>query len=214
MTQDQNPGQPERRRSVAEAHRPARAGGTGIDALGLERHRPRLVKFAMRRLRDAAQAEDLVQETLLAALQAAGRFRGDAEVGTWLTGILKHKILEHFRRQRRHVPLDELDPEDVEARYAEHGAAAGPALPADRGDPETALSQGRFFHALEGCMSRLPPRAARAFHMREVLGMKTDEIGAELGITASNSGVLLHRARASLRTCLRSKTFGDVGCCA
>jgi RNA polymerase sigma-70 factor (ECF subfamily) len=76
-----------------------------IDPRDLAKHRPQLLKFAMRELRNAAQAEDVVQETLLAGLQSAGSFRGGASLSTWLTGILTHTIVDHYRRGRREISL-------------------------------------------------------------------------------------------------------------
>jgi RNA polymerase sigma-70 factor (ECF subfamily) len=183
-----------------------------IDPLELEEHRPQLIRFAMGQLRNAAHAEDVVQETLIAALQGIDRFAGNSSVRTWLTGILKHKIIDHFRRQSREAPLDgleeELSLEDFDDLYRENGHLAS-AVPAPSwGDPEATLSQERFFAALEGCMDRLPKNTARAFHMREVLGMETGEICKALGITSTNCWVLLYRARMSLRACLQASWFG------
>jgi len=168
-----------------------------LDPRALAALRPQLMKFALRRLRDAAAAEDAVQETFLAALEGGERFGGRAAVATWLTGILKHKILDHFRRGGREGPLDTAE------REGDRAAGDSGAAPVSS-DPEDALSRVRAFTALESCVSRLPPRAARALHMRAVLGMSAREIGRELGTTASSSSVLLHRARASLRECMRS----------
>src|SRR5215510_12490677 len=66
----------------------------------LERHGDYLYRYAMLRLRDSSAAEDVVQETLLAALKSAARFAGASSERTWLVGILKHKISDWFRRQR------------------------------------------------------------------------------------------------------------------
>jgi RNA polymerase sigma-70 factor (ECF subfamily) len=183
-----------------------------IDPLDLEKHRPQLVKFAMVQLRNASHAEDVVQETLIAALQGIDRFQGNSSVRTWLTGILKHKIIDHYRRHSRETSLEglegEVSVEDFDALYLENGHLASSIPAPSWGDPEAVLSQDRFFVALEGCMDRLPKNTARAFHMREVLGMETDEICKELRITATNCWVLLYRARMSLRECLQATWFG------
>ena len=142
-----------------------------VERLELHKHRPHLVKFAMVQLRNTAHAEDVVQETLAAAVQGANRFAGESSVRTWLVGILKHKIVDHFRRRSREAPLADLDAEtsleDLDARFAPDGhflenpaRAAG----ADWGDPEATLSQSRFFDVLEECMARLPPNTARVFN--------------------------------------------------
>jgi len=185
-----------------------------VDALELDKHRPHLIKFAMGQLRNATYAEDVVQETLVAAVQGAERFAGQSSVRTWLIGILKHKITDHFRRQSREAPLPDLDEEtsleDLDARFKPDGHFIdNPAhvQGADWGDPEATLSQSRFFGVLEECMARLPPNTARAFNMREIMGMDTDEICKELGITATNAWVMLYRARMALRECLQAKWF-------
>lgn len=166
----------------------------------------------MVQLRNATHAEDVVQETLLAALQGAAAFQGNSSVRTWLTGILKHKIMDHFRRQSREAPLegleDELSVDDFDGLFRANGHVANTVPAPSWGDPEAAFSQERFFAVLERCMSRLPKNTARAFHMREVLGMGTEEICKELGITATNCWVLLYRARMSLRECLQTDWFG------
>ena len=179
------------------------------EALDLERHRPVLLRFAMLQLRNRAQAEDAVQETLIAAIQGAKNFAGKSSVRTWLVGILKHKIVDHIRRSRREEPLDlssaETSLEDFDVLYKEDGHYA--SAPADWGDPEAALSQRKFFETLERCLEGLPKNAARVFMMREVMGIETDEICKDLAITASNCWVLLYRARMSLRTCLEERWF-------
>ena len=181
-----------------------------IDPSGLEKYRPRLLKFAVLQLRDRTSAEDAVQETLLAAIQSGGNFAGKSSVGTWLVGILKHKIMDTIRRQSRERPLelssDEQSPEDLEALFKDDGHFQNP--PADWMDPEAALTQRRFFEVLERCLQDLPKNSARVFTMREITGLDLDEICKEVGITATNCGVLLYRARLRLRTCLEQRWFG------
>jgi RNA polymerase sigma-70 factor (ECF subfamily) len=187
-----------------------------MDALAvhdIEKHRPHLVKFALLQLRNQAQAEDAVQETLLAALSSADRFAGRSSVRTWLIGILKHKCIDQLRRASREQPLD-LDPEEssldeFDALFQRDGHYV--EMPADWGDPEETLSQQKFFGVLERCMEGLPRNSARVFHMREVLGLETDEICKELGITTTNCGVLLYRARMGLRECLQQRWFAAGG---
>ncbi len=185
-----------------------------VAGLELDKHRPHLIKFAMVQLRNATYAEDVVQETLVAALQGAERFAGQSSVRTWLIGILKHKIMDHFRRKSREAPLPDLDEdvslEDLDARFKPDGHFVdSPAhVPgADWGDPEASFSQSRFFEALEECMGRLPAKTARVFNMREIMGMETEEICKELGITATNAWVMLYRARMGLRDCLQARWF-------
>ena len=186
-----------------------RSAGPPDEALDLEKHRPVLLKFALLQLRSRAQAEDAVQETLMAAIQGAKSFAGKSSVRTWLVGILKHKIIDHIRRVSREQPLDlpdaETSLEDFDALYNEDGHYV--TVPVEWGDPEAALSQRKFFETLERCLEGLPKNTARVFMMREVMGIETAEICKELAITATNCWVLLYRARMSLRACLEERWF-------
>jgi RNA polymerase sigma-70 factor (ECF subfamily) len=180
-----------------------------IGALGhvepgeLEQYRTQLMRYAQWLLGSREAAQDAVQDTMLAALHAPSRFCGRSSVRTWLFGILKHKVMDTFRRQAREVPLEDDSDEDP-ARNDEQFSADGRwrERPSNWGDPEQTLNQKRFFEALERCIDRLPKNAARVFTMREILGMETDEICATVGITHENCFVILHRARLTLRNLL------------
>ena len=176
----------------------------------LDTHRRYLLRVAQLQLRDGDLAEDVVQETLLAALKARDGFTGKSTVKTWLTGILKHKIVDAIRaRQRAPVAMatldEEADLEDFEPLFKENGAWAAP--PAEWGDPEGALSRREFFDVMDMCLEKLPANTARVFIMREVMDLTTDEICKELSITANNLWVILYRARMALRMCLEQNWF-------
>lgn len=177
----------------------------------IERHRPYLMRYASLQLRDAGAAEDAVQDTLIAALEGWDRFGGKSSVKTWLTGILKHKIIDHIRRQSREQPLvnedDERSESDaVDALFKPDGHWQN--RPGDWGDPDRALENKKFIEALEWCTRNLPAKTARVFMMRDVMEMPTEEICKELAITPTHCWVMLHRARLSLRECLEIKWFG------
>lgn len=184
---------------------------SAAQAAAIERERAYLLRYARLQLRDPAQAEDAVQETLLAALEGAARFAGKSSLRTWLTGILKHKIIDHLRRSGREQPLagaddDRSEAEIVDALFAKDGHWR--EFPAQWGNPDTALENSRFWAAFELCTQRLPARTARVFMMREIMDMPTEEICKELEITATNCWVMLHRARLTLRECLELQWFG------
>ncbi len=175
----------------------------------IEALRPYLVRFASLQLRDAAAAEDAVQETLVAALAGEAGFAGRANLRTWLTGILKHKIVDTIRRQAREPALPreaEEGLDELEGLFARNGHWA--ERPAGWADPDGALEQQQFFRALELCLERLPARTGQAFMMREHLGLDTAEICKELDITPTHCWVLLYRARMTLRECLQQTWFG------
>jgi len=177
----------------------------------IETHRRYLLRVAQLQLRDHDLAQDVVQDTLVAALAGAGGFDARSSLKTWLTGILKHKIVDAIRsKQKAPVPLAALDDEgsieDFDALFRGNGAWESP--PADWGDPEAALGQREFFDVMEFCLERLPPQAGRVFVMREIMGLETGEICKELAITANNLWVILYRARMALRVCLDEHWFG------
>jgi len=180
-------------------------------AAEIETHRGYLMRVATLQLRDRAAAEDAVQDTLVAALAGRAGFTGRSSVKTWLTGILKHKIVDAIRRrQREPVPEaslgDETDLDDFEPLFDETGHWE--AMPAHWSDPEAALSRRQFFDVLEFCLDKLPANTGRVFMMREVMELESDEICKELRITSNNLWVILYRARMALRLCLDKHWFG------
>lgn len=183
------------------------------DNAALAQHRPYLLRFALQQLRDEGQAEDVVQETLLAALQ--GNFSGQSSLRTWLTGILKHKIIDLIRKQSREAPLagtaegeeDNLD--DFDALFDQRGHWTDDDKPQTWQQPNAALESKQFWKVYEACAGLMPQRLALVFSMREVLDMDIDEICKSLSISATNCSVILYRARMSLRLCLDKNWFGN-----
>lgn len=172
--------------------------------------RPYLLRYASLQLRDAAAAEDAVQEALLAALAGEANYGGRSNLRTWLTGILKHKIVDAIRRQVRERPVSpqESDAEAGDFDGLFDGRGHWEEAPDPWEQPEQALTQRQFLAALEECLRGLPARTAQAFMMREHLGLETSEICKELGVTATHCWVMLHRARMALRICLDANWFG------
>jgi RNA polymerase sigma-70 factor (ECF subfamily) len=178
----------------------------------LDRHGAALYRYALTHLRDPHLAEEAVQETLLAALRSRDRFAGGSSPRTWLIGILKHKIIDQFRRSAREVTLD--DPERFEAEdlaaaddcFAADGHWETP--PSDWGDPVKALEGTQFWTLLQRCLDALPERLARLFLLREVMEEDTEHICQELAITPTNLWTMLYRARLRLRDCLDGQWSG------
>jgi RNA polymerase sigma-70 factor, ECF subfamily len=181
----------------------------------IESHRPSLVRYALAQLRDGQLAEEAVQEALLAALESIGSFGGKSTLRTWLTSILRFKVIDLQRRSmaaRNQVEFDDgtqsFDDGDAWLDDLFDSSGHWRQAPASWGDPESALDQRRFWEAFEGCLGRLPGAASRVFFKREVLGEDTDVICREESITASNCWVILHRSRLALRACLEKNWFG------
>ena len=179
----------------------------------IQQYRAYLYRYALLQVRDANRAEDVVQETLLAAIEGGEGYAGRSSVKTWLTGILKHKITDLFRKQSRETPLPAAPEGGDEREFADEFFDQADTdhwheFPPTWQDPERSFEQTRFWEVFERCNVQLPPQTARVFAMREIMGMETGEICKELGITSTNCWVILYRARMTLRECLEMAWFG------
>lgn len=170
----------------------------------LAEHGDYLFRYARRRLYTDELAEDAVQECLLAALKSHGGYAGQSSERTWLTGILKHKIVDLIRKQAREVTApagqDEDGNDDWERLFDQSGHWVDTLR--DWGNPESELEKSRLRLILDECFRRLKAAQARIFSLRELSGLSNEEICKELNISQTNAWVLLHRARLSLRECL------------
>ncbi len=173
--------------------------------------RPLLVRFAQLQIRNQALAEDAVQDALIAVLEKPERFNGQSSLRTYVTGILKYKIIDCLRASSRERQIDTAEDQSeddaIDALFKADGHTREQPLP--WGDPDATLEQKDFFKVLEVCLEKLPAKTARIFMMREWLELETDEICKELAITTSNAWVLLYRARMRLRECLDLNWFGN-----
>ncbi len=178
----------------------------------LTAHRPVLIRYALLQLRNSELAEDLVQETLLAALQSTSEFEGKSGLRTWLIGILKHKIADQFRQSSRECffsIVDQLEesPEENEQDdfFLDNGHWNG--VNNTWTCPERALKNQEFWAIYEICQNRLPTKMAKVFMLRELVGLDASEICKETGLSEANYWVTLHRARLGLRECLEIRWF-------
>lgn len=151
-------------------------------------HGEALFGYARVRVQDRHMAEDLVQETLLAAWHGRHTFARQSSERTWLVGILKHKLADHWRRADR----------EMRATRAQATDKVDATDPLD--DP---LERREFWQTLIDCIAALPPAQARAFALHEFDGLRSDEICNILEVTPTYLWVLLHRARTRLRQSLR-----------
>lgn len=157
-----------------------------------------LLRFAVVRVGDTATAEDLVQETLLAAWRNRASFDGACSARTWLVAILKRRVADHFRRvgrQREHTAESELE-------------TPAPAT-SEKGSAEKASEAAEFWHIVTACTSDLPEHLARAFRLRTFGDEAPESICTVEGISRKNLSVRLHRARQLLRHCLERRWFGN-----
>ncbi len=177
-------------------------------------HRDALLRFAMQRVSDYGASEDLVQDTFASAWHGRKHFRGDCSERTWLTGILRNKIIDHYRRNARRpsVLATDLD------RSGEDGALMSwidrqPDL-REVHRPGAATERNEFMSDLERAVDRLPGKMGLAFRLREMEGLSTEEITERLEISKANLWVLIHRAKLALGASLADQWadldgFGD-----
>lgn len=175
----------------------------------LTEHGDALYRVALGRTRNPDVARDLVQETLLAAMKHWTQFAGRSKEAAWLMGILRNKIVDHFRRQSREQTFTDLEfLADERERFfdkrANWSAAFGPkAWPT----PDENLETTEFWRVFDRCVSHLPERVAKLFLLRELDGMATEDICKEFGVSPNNFWVMLYRGRVALRHCLEKHWF-------
>lgn len=174
----------------------------------VDEHGDYLYRYALSRLLDPHLAEELVQETFLGALKSLESYRGQASIKTWLVGILKHKIVDHYRKAGREKPY-----ESVEKRHDRDpelfDQAGGWKIGPDRWkvDPGKIQENREFWETFRKCLLKLPKKQIDLFTLRELEGKKSAEICMLLDITPTNLWVMLYRARMSLRKCLEDNWF-------
>ena len=174
----------------------------------LDEHGDALYAFALMRVREPSQAEDLVQETLLAALESAGNFKGKSTERTWLTGILKHKILDYLRRSKRERPLTDEDEASMENMHMFDETGHWTVKPVDWSNPDRALENEQFWNSMKNCVEKLPEKLRTLYILREFDDIKADALLETLNISSMNNlWVMLSRARMQLRQCLEMNWF-------
>jgi RNA polymerase sigma-70 factor, ECF subfamily len=171
-------------------------------ALAVRDHARALYRAARGMGFQEAEAEDLIQDVFATFLETLDRFEGRSQVGTWLFGILHRKVLERRREQYRDQQQDPID-EVFESRFDAGGKWVRPP-----DDLHRALESKEIGAALSGCLEGLPAAHREVFVLREMEGLETAEICKILGVTVTNMGVLMHRARNRLRECIEAKGWG------
>lgn len=167
-----------------------------------------LYSWALIKTSDATLSEDLVQETFLAAAENMERFEGKSQPKTWLFGILKNKIADHYRKEAsrpspQNVPADELaDFFDADGRWKR---TAKPLAWED--STEQVLDNPAFVHILNACLNALPALMHACLNLTYLQGKKGQEICQEMEISTTNYWQIMSRARLRLRDCLEKRWF-------
>ena len=189
----------------------AAAGITGNDPeRWVDEHGDVLYRYALARVRKPEVAQDLVQETLLAAVRTHERFRGGSTVRSWLCGILKHKLCDYYRKLGRETSFTDLEflSDEYEEKFVPEGYWVHMNGPKEwKPEADGVMHRDEFWQTMRDCLSKLPERVAAVFMMREMDEIESKEICATLAISDSNLWVMLHRARMALRECLAKNWF-------
>jgi len=179
------------------------------NTLWVERYGDQMYRFTLVRVKDSDAAEDIVQSAFIAGLQAQKTFAGRSSEKSWLFGILKHKIMDHFREIKKTVSYDLSESDDSAPPQFN---ASGHFLNMPKNwdlSPEKAAENQELAQALLFCMDGLSDKFRRIFVLKEIEGLSSEEICNEFDIQPTNLWVILHRARNRLKQCLEARWFQD-----
>jgi RNA polymerase sigma factor (sigma-70 family) len=164
----------------------------------LSRCLPSFHRTACRYLGNATEAEDAVQDALLAAYKHLDQFKGQSQMSTWLTAIVANCARMRLRRRPRqaHLSLDERFGDEHEYSWSERLADDAPS-------PEDECRKSELHGHLEQFMTQLSPPLRKAFQLREMEGLSTSEAARILGVADGTVKAQLARARAKLTKLMR-----------
>lgn len=175
----------------------------------LEDYGDALYRYALMRVRSQTTAEDLVQDTLLAGIQSIHSFSGKSSVQTWLISILKHKMIDHFRKSQKETTAffeSDIGNEFFSQQFEEDGHWK--IAPAAWEPPDDTLENEQFWQVYRQCLSNLPGRMADLFLLRSMEGLSSEDCCKIFNFKSTNQlWVTLSRTRMKLRLCLETHWF-------
>lgn len=167
-----------------------------------------LYAYAITRINDDEQARDLVQETFLAALERVNKFEGRSSERTWLTAILKNKIIDVYRKkssgltQKNEEHIADQEQQDFFEEKNGHWKVEHYPQQLGTGQEDPMISK-EFAMILQKCMQKLPALWLSVFSMKHMDDEPTDVICTALKVSSSNFWVIMHRAKLNLRACMQ-----------
>jgi len=176
--------------------------------LWVQRYGDLFYQYALRRLNDRQAAEDVVQETFLAAIKSSVNFRGDSLESTWLSSIMRKKTIDVIRKRERarsnRSGADDPELNDVSQDQCLNVIGASFSIA-----PSKALSDAELREEVQNCLRGIPKNQADVFVLREVEQLEPEAICEMLNISRKNLWVRLYRARVALAKCISEKLVDD-----
>lgn len=166
-------------------------------------HRAYLYHFALKHVRDAHLADDLVQETLLAALQSTSDYAARSTYRVWLTGILKHKMLDAFRDRGRYLRLED-ETGDSLLEHDPDSFSLHPVADSLLPNPQKSIELNQFLQGVDQALQAMPTSISAVFYAREIEGESAKTVSRRFAISEANVWVRVHRARKAMQTFLTS----------
>jgi RNA polymerase sigma-70 factor (ECF subfamily) len=173
----------------------------------VERYHPPMLRLALTFVRSQAVAEEVVQDTWLAALRGLGRFEERSSLRTWLFTILVNRARTTGVREARSVPIADAGPAVDASRFGPSGAWAAPPEHWVE-EAEERIDAGKLNELLRTGLAVLPPRQREVVLLRDVEGLSSADVCQVLTISEANQRVLLHRGRSRLRQVLETELGG------
>ncbi|MGB0418615.1 MAG: sigma-70 family RNA polymerase sigma factor [Opitutales bacterium] len=177
----------------------------------VDRYGDYLYGFAMSRLRNPDAAHDCVQDTFLAAIKALDRFDGSRDIKFWLRGIMRNKIVDHIRRSVKENKVD-IQAEDealIESFWFKYSGIATTNPDPWQFNPRKHYDNSEFWVVFDRCIEQVKEPARQAFILRVLEDLSTEEVCKVMNVTSNYLWVLLHRARAQLKTLLEANWTGS-----
>jgi RNA polymerase sigma-70 factor, ECF subfamily len=191
-----------------------RAGDESAFMNLVEHLQPSMLRVARMYVSTAAVAEEVVQETWLGVLRGLDRFQERSSLRTWIFRILTNIAKTRGQREGRSLPFASLTGDDLDAPAVDpdrfdtretSSRGAWSTLPDDwAGIPEDRLLGRETLAVIGRAIDRLPPMQAEVIRLRDALGWTSEEVRNALDLTETNQRVLLHRARAKVRSALET----------
>jgi RNA polymerase sigma-70 factor (ECF subfamily) len=164
-----------------------------------------LYAFALKRIQDPEVSKDLLQDTFMAGIKNISNFKGISSEKTWLTSILKNKIIDYYRKKACEIMVSDTVTATIQDDkfFESNGHWKLQYFPEKWSIEETGYVENKELkRVLERCIKKLPVLWSMVFNLKYLEEEDSKKICKELGISASNFWVIIHRSKVSLRECI------------